>query len=519
MALYATWNVFILSTDGGLRRRFSSCIMKYEVKDMDLQKSGKLIYDLRKASGMTQKQVAACLGVEAKTVSKWENGHGFPDVSYVSALADIFGVSERILLSGSLIQNREEVGNMKKTKFFVCPHCGSMLQGTGECQVVCCGKHLDALSVQAENAEHALHISEVEEEYYITIPHEMTKAHYIAWIAYVTFDRVLTIRLYPEQDSAVRFPKMYGGRFYYYCNQHGLFAYQKAKEQRMQPKESTNLTALLSAFARAYHLEHSDNPVFCDTFARKLFSNEEYEQIMQYIAQSGMDVETYVNTQLAPTPIARAKFCEDSLDVAIKTGTKQYVILGSGLDTFAIRKPDCTIPIFEIDKASMLAEKQMRFARAGQDIPAQVTYISADLSKDNLQTVLKNNGFDCTQKTFFSCLGLLYYLTKEEIAALFHEIASFVADGSTVLFDFADDHWFSSEVPRVKELRNMAEASGTPMQSCFGYSELELFLQEHGFFIYEFLNEQEIQKRYFSNRSDALTAFEHMQYAIAVYKK
>lgn len=492
---------------------------------MDLQKNGKLIYDLRKATGMTQKQLAERLGIEAKTVSKWENGHGFPDVSYVSALADIFGVSERILLSGNLVRNREEVGNMKKTKFFVCPHCGSMVQGTGEYQVSCCGKQLNALQVQAANVEHTLQISEIEEEYYITIQHEMTKEHYIGFLAYVTFDRVLTVRLYPEQDVAIRFPKMYGGEFYYYCNQHGLCCSGKEKESKKQDKNqqisterTINLTALLSAFARAYHLEHSHSPIFCDTFARKLFSDAEYEQIAQYITLSGNDVKDYVNQQLAPTPLARARFCEACLDTALQTGTTQYVLLGSGFDTFAIRRTDCNIPIFEVDKSSVLTDKRMRLERAGLALPDSVHWISADVSKGTLQKLLKESGFDCTQKTFFSCLGLFYYLTKAEIADLFHDLASFIAEGSTIVFDFADDHWFSSEVPRVKELRNMAEASGAPMQSCFGYQELEALLQEHGFLIYEFLREQEIQNRYFSNPSVEMHAFEHVHFALAVYK-
>lgn len=88
---------------------------------MDLIKFGKLLCDLRKAKGLTQKQVADNLGILPKTVSKWETGHGFPDVSVVSSLADILGVSERTLLFGNLTQNIQEVGNMKKTKFYVCP--------------------------------------------------------------------------------------------------------------------------------------------------------------------------------------------------------------------------------------------------------------------------------------------------------------------------------------------------------------------------------------------------------------
>lgn len=89
---------------------------------MDLSKSGKLIRDLRKAKEMTQKQVADRLEILPKTVSKWETGHGFPDVSMVSALADIFGVSERMLLSGDVVQNMQEAGNMKRTKFYGSPN-------------------------------------------------------------------------------------------------------------------------------------------------------------------------------------------------------------------------------------------------------------------------------------------------------------------------------------------------------------------------------------------------------------
>ncbi len=190
---------------------------------MDLNKKGKLLCDLRKAKGMTQKQVADKLGIVPKTVSKWETGHGFPDVSTLSALADILGVSEKTILSGTLQLNSEESGNMKRTKFYVCPDCGSFMQGTGNSQVVCCGKQLKSLKAVSVDNEHVINISEIEDDYFIEFNHEMTKEHYIGFVAYVRFDRVLTVRLYPEQDATVRFPKMYGGKLYYYCNTHGLF--------------------------------------------------------------------------------------------------------------------------------------------------------------------------------------------------------------------------------------------------------------------------------------------------------
>lgn len=199
---------------------------------MDLRKNGKLLCDLRKAKGMTQKQVADKLGILPKTVSKWETGHGFPNVSTVLALAELLGVSSDTILSGNLIQSFGEVGNMKKTKFYVCPHCGSIINGTGEFQAVCCGIQLQALEAAQADDRHAITVSEIENDFYVNFNHEMTKEHFISFVSYVTYDRVLTIRLYPEQDSSVRFCQMHGGKFYYYCSKHGLFEYKPDKRPK-----------------------------------------------------------------------------------------------------------------------------------------------------------------------------------------------------------------------------------------------------------------------------------------------
>ena len=193
---------------------------------MDLNKTGKLLCDLRKIKGLTQKQVAERLGVLPKTVSKWETGHGFPDVSALSDLADILGVSERILLSGKLVANKENAGNIRKTKFLVCPVCGSVVQMCGECQAICCGKVLELLEAKSVDDNHIISVFQAENDFCIEFDHEMTKEHFISFVAFVGFDRILTVRLYPEQAAFVRFPKMYRGKLYFYCNNHGLFEYK-----------------------------------------------------------------------------------------------------------------------------------------------------------------------------------------------------------------------------------------------------------------------------------------------------
>ena len=484
---------------------------------MNLDKNGKLLTELRKARGMTQKQVADKLGVLPKTVSKWETGHGFPDTSLLAELAKILGVSVDTLLEGALDHNAEEVGNFRRIRFYVCPHCGSIMNGIGEFRISCCGKQLEPLFAAPANDEHSVAVQEIENDYYITFSHEMTKEHYISFVSYVACDRALTIRLYPEQDSAVRFPRLFGGKLYFYCSSHGLFEYDMRKKVRPvgESADNSSLTALMSAFSRAYVNSRSERPVFRDEYAGKLFSPEELKQIEGFISAAGNDVGEYVYTNLAPTPLARSRFCEDALEAAVLTGTAQYVILGCGYDTFEFRNTHSKLRIFEIDRKSTLDDRLRRIRRAGLEIPDNVKYIPAELPGESLKSVLEQNGFDFGKKTFFSCLGLLYYLAAEEVSELFGSIAGFAAAGSTVAFDFADSHLFSSEIPRVKNMLAMAEKSGEPMKSCFGYGELEKMLEKHDFLIYEFLNHEQIQERFFSECGGEMSAFENVNFAQA----
>jgi hypothetical protein len=112
---------------------------------------------------------------------------------------------------------------VKRTKFYVCEKCGNLLTSIGNCEIVCCGRKLSPLSPQKPDEAHRLNFEVIEDEYFITFPHPMTKEHYISFISYVRFDRVLTVKLYPEQSGELRFPQMRGGKMYYYCNTHGLF--------------------------------------------------------------------------------------------------------------------------------------------------------------------------------------------------------------------------------------------------------------------------------------------------------
>lgn len=297
--------------------------------------------------------------------------------------------------------------------------------------------------------------------------------------------------------------------------------------------DKASLTALMSAFGRAYHNETADAPVFADTVARKLLTDEEFEKIGGYIV-GGMDffapdksncfaseeeaLRYLVNTQIAPTLLARARFCEETLKTAALTGTRQYVILGAGLDSFAFREREyiAKYPVFEVDHPLTQADKKARVARAKLPVPENLHYVPIDFSVDGFAELLRA-GFDEKKKSFFSWLGVSYYLTVQQIGNMLDALSKISAEGSTLVFDYADDGLFDSNVRRVKNMVAMAAAGGEPMKSCFGYPELERLLEKYGFLIYELLTPQEIQAHYFDKCGD-MTAFEHIHYVTAVFK-
>jgi desulfoferrodoxin len=194
-----------------------------EVK-MDSIKTGILITKNRKEKGMTQKELADRLNVSDKTISKWERGQGCPDIASINDLAEVLGVNVTEILSGESMVNDNDSGNMKKTKFYVCPNCGNVVTSTGELIINCCGSKLTKLKAGKDaDGEHLPAVEFIDGEVYVSLNHEMEKKHYISFIAYVTANKMTVIKLYPEQGAEARFQMTGHGILYVYCNRHGLW--------------------------------------------------------------------------------------------------------------------------------------------------------------------------------------------------------------------------------------------------------------------------------------------------------
>lgn len=191
---------------------------------MSSEKMGKLLLRLRKERNLTQKQVAQALSVSSQAVSKWERGLGCPDVGLVPQLAAYFGVSAEGLLRGEVGPGRPEAGNARRMKFYVCQDCGNLLAAFAGTEIHCCGRKLEPLAIQAADKSHTVTVTDMDEDWYIAFRHPMDKDHYIRFAAFLTSDRMMLVRLYPEQGSEFRMPRIRGmGRLYLGCSQHGLF--------------------------------------------------------------------------------------------------------------------------------------------------------------------------------------------------------------------------------------------------------------------------------------------------------
>jgi len=190
---------------------------------MDQYVTGAVIKELREKNGMTQAELAQVLCVSDKTISKWETAKGYPDISLLEPLAKAFGVSITELLSGNAVTNANVSGNMLRSKFYVCPVCGNIIHSMGEAVISCHGVQLTPCIPEETDERHIIMIEKVEDEYYVQIEHDMTKQHYISFIAAVSPDRVQMVKLYPEGNPECRFKINAVKKILFYCNRDGLF--------------------------------------------------------------------------------------------------------------------------------------------------------------------------------------------------------------------------------------------------------------------------------------------------------
>lgn len=298
-----------------------------------------------------------------------------------------------------------------------------------------------------------------------------------------------------------------------------------------------SLTALVSAFARAYHAEHNELKVFNDSLARQLLTEQEYSEISANMSKaigfinrqfSGSEQEALrfvVDNQLSPSPLGRAAFTERALERAAILGAAQYLIFAAGYDSFAYRQPPwaADLHIFELDHPDTAADKQQRIQALQLNVPDNLSCISADFNEFNWQQqLLAHSSYDRSALSFVSLLGISYYLPEESFKQLLSTLAELVPQGSSLVFDYPDELTFTTIASDQVQLQvMMAARAGEPMQASYGYTKLEKLLEQAGWLIYEHLTPDEITGQLFKHYNQAnpqhpITAFDNVNYCLAV---
>lgn len=191
--------------------------------------TGAVIKELREKNKMTQRELAEKLGVSDKSVSKWENSRGFPDITLLEPIANVFRISVTELISGNTIHNANISANMLRSKFYVCPICGNVIHSMGEAAIHCHGIQLMPLEAESTDVRHMIFIERSWDEYYVRIDHSMTKRHFISFVAAASSDEMQMVKLYPEGNAEARFKIRGVRRIFFYCNRDGLFSIDPIK--------------------------------------------------------------------------------------------------------------------------------------------------------------------------------------------------------------------------------------------------------------------------------------------------
>jgi len=258
-------------------------------------------------------------------------------------------------------------------------------------------------------------------------------------------------------------------------------------------------TALRTALWRALHVQMDEKPhIFEDEIGIKLIKPEK-----DWMERPDMKY----TKRLRASIVARARFIEDLAKEQIEKGVKQYVLLGSGLDSFAQRnkKISSSIDIYEIDQPDTLTWKKEKLIENGYIISENLHFVPVDFETSSWWDELLKNDFDIHQKTFVSCTGVTLYLTKEAIVETLSKL-TLLSTGSIIAIAFyLPIELLDEEDRQMQEIATKgAEASGTPFVSFFPIKEIEKLAKEIGLIEIKTISTKDMTDMYFKNRSDNL---------------
>lgn len=282
-------------------------------------------------------------------------------------------------------------------------------------------------------------------------------------------------------------------------------------------------TAMATSLMRAVHARHDPAPVLHDTWGEQLVP----QSVRATFVQLGVDrTPPALRAQAMAAPdallhrvlrssaayadvILRARYTEDALQAAVARGIAQYVIIGAGFDSFAMRRPAYAeqLAIYEVDHPATQSLKRQRLMESDVSDADAPHFIAADLSTEGLGVAMARSSYQAALPSFFSWLGVTMYLTRDANLATLRAIAAHAPPGSELVFSYMDQAILdpSYSAPQsFQDLRNQVAAAGESFQSGFDPQTLAAELRELGLLLMEDLDGDQLLAQYDSAGSNGL---------------
>jgi len=300
-------------------------------------------------------------------------------------------------------------------------------------------------------------------------------------------------------------------------------ASRRRKENLLEPLLASR-TALATSLMRALHTRADPAPILIDPWGDRLVSDSTRAAIRQR-ALAAMTPEAQVVAADSPrsivddwlrgsaayaTVITRSRYAEDALHAAVSGGVRQYVLVGAGFDSYALRTPAAArhVEIFEVDHPATQGLKRQRLAECGVTVPDSVHFLAADLADETLDAVLSRSAFRPAEPAFFSWLGVTMYLPREANLATLAAVARCARAGSEIVFTYIDQEAFrsdpGSEGGSLAALQQSVKSVGEPFLSGFDPHALAQELLAVGLELQEDLADADLVQRYDAHGANGL---------------
>lgn len=264
--------------------------------------------------------------------------------------------------------------------------------------------------------------------------------------------------------------------------------------------------ALGAAIARATHARYDSPLVFDDTFAfDMLYGHWRWIVANRFLDWLVLRKLLGIMRPVYGQVVARSRYSEDALHAAIARGVRQYVIVGAGFDTFALRHPVLAdrLTVFELDHPASQQQKRKLLGRIGVE-PRNVEFVEADFERESVADALQKSRFDPAEPCFLSWLGTTFYLTEAATLATLRSIAECAKPGSELVFDFCvpEASLGSHDRRELAALKRLAARRGEPFIASYLPTQWAERISALGFELVENASPDKLERRYFADRSD-----------------